>query len=75
MSPKLSKFQNFKKEFKDALLKYIVVKCHNFYKLHDLLTIQCQIENGGVGNLFKCTRIALVGERVRVKHDNWHWHL
>jgi len=30
MSPKLSKFQNFKKNFKDALLKYIVVKFHNF---------------------------------------------
>ena len=29
MSPKLSKFQNFKKNFKDALLKYIVVKLHN----------------------------------------------
>jgi len=30
MSPKLSKLQNFKKNFKDALLKYIVVKFHNF---------------------------------------------
>jgi len=30
MSPKLSKLQNFKKNFKDALLKYKVVKFHNF---------------------------------------------
>jgi len=46
MSPKLSKFQDFKKNFKDALLKYIVVKFHNF-----TWSIQCQIENGGVENL------------------------
>ena len=30
MSPKLSKLQKIKKNFKDALLKYIVVKFHNF---------------------------------------------
>ena len=30
MSPKLFKYQNFKKNFKDALFKYIVVKFHNF---------------------------------------------
>jgi len=30
MSPKLSILQNFKKNFKDPLIKYIVVKFHNF---------------------------------------------
>ena len=30
MSPKLSKLQNCKKNLQDALLKYIVVKFHNF---------------------------------------------
>ena len=30
MSPKRTKFQNFKKRFKGALYKYIVVKFRNF---------------------------------------------
>ena len=34
---------------------YIVDK---FVILHSIITLQCQIENGGVGNLFECICIA-----------------
>ena len=76
MSPKLSKLQNFKTNFKDPLLKYIVVKFHNF-----TLSINHTVSNwkwgrwklGWVYMIFICHKMGFTFELFNTRgKELWH---
>jgi len=74
MSPKLSKFQSFKKNFKDALLKYIVEKFHNF-----TWAINHTVSNCKWGALEICLSVCVSPRnsthpnQTRISGDNGAW--